>query len=59
MMIRDPMTKALLAEDAASLNKYKMDRKQSRELQRLSKELEEVKGILNHVCERIERIEKV
>jgi hypothetical protein len=59
MMIRDPMTKALIANDNDALNKYKAERKQSREVQRLSKELEEVRSMLRNICERIERIEKV
>jgi uncharacterized protein YdeI (YjbR/CyaY-like superfamily) len=59
MMMRDRNTKALLADDAAALNKYKMDRQQSREVKRLAQELEEVKIMLRNVCEKIERIEKV
>jgi len=58
-MIRDPMTKALINNDVEALNKYKMERNQSREVQKLSAELAEIKLVLHKVCERIENIEKV
>ena len=58
-MIRDPMTKALINNDVEALNKYKMERNQSREVQKLSAELAAIKLVLHKVCERIENIEKV
>jgi len=58
-MIRDPKTKALINDDVESLNKYKVERQQARDVKRISRELQEVKQVLKDVRKRIEEIEKV
>lgn len=55
-MIRDPKTKAILNDDVVALNKYKKERQQTKKLETLSRELEEVKITLAKVLERIEKV---
>ena len=50
-MIRDEKSKALINNDVSALNKYK--------LESLSKEVTEIKKILNSVCEKLDKIESV
>lgn len=56
-MIRDQKSKALINDDVAALNKYKMERDRVRRIENLSKEVVEMRKILNEVCEKLERIE--
>lgn len=58
-MIRDERTKALLNDDIASLNKYKIERDRVRRMEQLSKEMIEIKKVLSSVCERLEKIESL
>lgn len=58
-MIRDTNTNALINNDVAALNKYKVERKQIRKIEQLSKELTEVKKTLSRVCKILEKIEKI
>lgn len=54
---RDPMSGGVVNTDSAALNKYKMERKLHRRVESLTKELDDVKSILNAVCEKLEKIE--
>jgi len=56
-MMRDEKTKALISDDVSALNKYKLERDRIRKLERLSKEVCEIKKILNSVCEKLDKIE--
>ena len=58
-MIRDEKTKALINNDVSALNKYKLERDRNRKLENLSKEVTEIKKILNSVCEKLDKIESV
>jgi len=58
-MIRDEKTKALINNDVSALNKYKLERDRIRKLENLSKEVTEIKKILNSVCEKLDKIESV
>lgn len=54
---RDPKTSAILNTDAAALNKYKQERALHRKVESLSREVGEIKNLLNSVCDRLEKIE--
>ena len=56
-MIRDQKTNALINNDAASLNKYKMERERVKRIERLSVEVIEIKKVLSALCERLDKIE--
>jgi len=58
-MIRDEKTKALINNDVSALNKYKLERDRIRKLENLSKEVTEIRKILNSVCEKLDKIESV
>jgi len=58
-MIRDEKSKALINNDVSALNKYKLERDRIRKLESLSKEVTEIKKILNSVCEKLDKIESV
>lgn len=58
-MIRDNASKALVNNDIAALNKYKIERDKLRKIEQLSQEMIEVKKLLSSVCERLEKIESV
>ena len=51
------MSGGVVNTDSAALNKYKMERKLHRRVESLTKELDDVKSILNAVCEKLEKIE--
>lgn len=54
---RDPKTSAILNTDASALNKYKQERALHRKVESLSREVGEIKNLLNSVCDRLEKIE--
>lgn len=56
-MIRDQKTKALINDDVVALNKYKIERDRVKKFESLSKEVAEIRKILNAVCEKIDNIE--
>jgi len=58
-MIRDEKSKALINNDVSALNKYKLERDRIRKLESLSKEVTEIRKILNSVCEKLDKIESV
>lgn len=58
-LVRDEKTRALLNDDAISLNKYKLERDRIRKIDLLSKEVKEIRKILNSVCERLDKIERI
>lgn len=58
-LVRDEKTGALLNNDVTSLNKYKLERDRIRKMDLLSKEVKEIRKILNIVCERLDKIESV
>jgi hypothetical protein len=58
-LVRDEKTGALLNNDAISLNKYKLERDRIRKIDLLSKEVKDIRKILNSVCERLDKIESI
>lgn len=58
-MIRDERSKALINNDVAALNKYKIERDRIRKMEQLSKEVVEIRKVLSSVCDRLEKIESV
>lgn len=58
-MIRDEKSKALVSNDVAALNKYKMERDRVRKMEQLSKEVIEIRKVLHSVCDRLDKIESV
>lgn len=58
-MIRDQKSKALINNDVASLNKYKLERDRIRKIEALSKEVKEIKAVLSSVCKRLDGIESI
>ena len=57
MMYRDSKSQALINSDVAALNKYKLERDNTRKMESLSKELTEVKQTLAKLCDVIEKLE--
>lgn len=57
MIYRDEKTKALINNDVAALNKYKLERNNQRKIDSLCKELTEVKSTLSKLCSVIEKLE--
>lgn len=58
-MIRDERSKALINNDVAALNKYKIERDRVRRMEQLSKEMIEIKKVLSSVCDRLDKIESI
>jgi hypothetical protein len=58
-MIRDNVSRALVSNDVAALNKYKIERDRIRQVEQLSRDMIEVKKILCSLCERLDKIESV
>lgn len=58
MMLRDPISKALINNDIESLNKYKKERELTRRVSSLETELKDLKTELKNIYEILERIEK-
>jgi hypothetical protein len=56
-MIRDNVTKALVSNDVAALNKYKIERDRLRRIEQLTQEMVEVKKILSTLCDRLDKVE--
>jgi hypothetical protein len=57
MMYRDSKSQALINSDVAALNKYKLERDNTRKMESLSKELTEVKQTLAKLCDVIQKLE--
>jgi hypothetical protein len=58
-MIRDNSSKALINNDVASLNKYKIERDKLRQYDRLRQDVIEIKKTLSSLCERLDKIDGV
>jgi hypothetical protein len=58
-MIRDNVSKALVSNDVAALNKYKIERDRIRRVEELSREMIEIKKILSSLCDRLDKEEGV
>jgi|LakMenE01Jun11ns_1017448.scaffolds.fasta_scaffold9700421_2 hypothetical protein len=56
-MIRDERSRALINDDLAALNKYKVDRDRVRKIEQIYKELPEIRRVLSSLCERLDKIE--
>ena len=56
-MIRDNVSKALVSNDVAALNKYKIERDRLRRVEQLTQEMAEVKKILSTLCDRLDKVE--
>ena len=57
MIHRDQKTKAIINDDVAALNKYKMERENHRKVQLLGEELSDIKRTLSKLCKAIEKME--
>lgn len=57
MMQRDLKSQALINNDVAALNKYKLERDDKRKMESLGKELAEVKQTLAKLCDVIQKLE--
>jgi hypothetical protein len=57
MIQRHEISNAVLNTDAAALNKYKMEKQLYRKVERLSKEVVEIKACLARVEEKLEKVE--
>ena len=57
MMYRDSKSQALINSDVSALNKYKLERDNTRKMESLSKELTEVKQTLAKLCDVIQKLE--
>ena len=58
-MIRDERSRALINNDVAALNKYKVDRDRVRKIEQIYRELPEIKRVLSSLCERLDKIESI
>ena len=58
-MIRDERSRALINDDVAALNKYKVDRDRVRKIEQIYRELPEIKRVLSSLCERLDKIESI
>lgn len=58
-MIRQKESKALVNDNIAALNKYKIERDRLRKIDQLSKEVTEIKAVLTSVCEKLDSIESI
>jgi|TARA_B110000977_G_C11076379_1_gene491368 translation initiation factor 6 (eIF-6) len=56
-MIRDSKSNALINNDVAALNKYKLERNRVQKIESLLKEVREIRKVITSVCERLDRIE--
>lgn len=56
-VIRDQHSKAILSTDAQALNKYKMERKYYRKIDKLQSDVTEIQETLSYICERIAKLE--
>jgi hypothetical protein len=56
-MYRDSKSQALINSDVSALNKYKLERDNTRKMESLSKELTEVKQTLAKLCDVIQKLE--
>lgn len=54
---RDMSSNAVLSTDIQSLNKYKMERQQYRTVDQLRSEVKSIQETLDHMCERLEKLE--
>lgn len=57
MIQRHKISNAVLNTDAAALNKYKMEKQLHRKVERLSKEVVEIKACLARIEEKLEKVE--
>lgn len=56
-LVRDEKSNAILNTDVQSLNKYKAERAFRRKVESLSKEVKDLKEMLEKVCEKLDNIE--
>jgi|TARA_B110000285_G_scaffold61198_1_gene70353 hypothetical protein len=57
-ILRDRQSGAILNTDAAALNKYKLERKQMRQTDKITSDLLDIKRSIIDIYERIEKLEK-
>ena len=57
-LVRDEKSNAILNTDVQSLNKYKAERAFRQKVERLSKDVSDLKEMLEKVCEKLDQIEK-
>lgn len=57
MIQRHKISNAVLNTDASALNKYKMEKQLHRKVERLSKEVVEIKACLARIEEKLEKVE--
>ena len=58
-MIRQKESQALVNDNIAALNKYKVERDRVGKIDQLSKEVSELKVVLTSVCKKLDSIESI
>ena len=58
-MIRQKESQALVNDNIAALNKYKVERDRVKKIDQLSKEVSELKVVLTSVCKKLDSIESI
>ena len=56
-LVRDERSNAILNTDVQSLNKYKAEKAFRKKVETLSKEVKDLKEMLEKVCEKLDQIE--
>lgn len=56
-LVRDQNSNAILNTDVQSLNKYKAERAFRKKVESLTKEVNDLKEMLEKVCEKLDKIE--
>lgn len=55
-MIRDDRSKALLSTDRVALDKYRMEKQRSRQIEQLRKDVADLQEKVSNICKIIDRI---
>lgn len=56
-MIKDDKSGAVLNNDKESLNKYRLEKKYRNKVDRMNKDLEDIKECLSKICQKIKSLE--
>jgi hypothetical protein len=57
-MIKDTKSGAVINKDKTTLNKYKLDRKYQRKVDKLEADIEEMQSFISAICERLNNLEQ-
>ena len=58
MIQRDSYSQAVVSSDVQALNKYKQERALHRKVNSLHKDVENIKELLNTLCDRLDRLDQ-